>query len=909
MRLLWTVTTATPLLRLGGGSIVSIAYMIHATLSDMPLSSDCRVCGRIFCSRCASNIIPGARFGHEGLIRVCNICVAILSHRSKNGAHLSDSGGDRTGLPASSSVANLNISLPLQSSYRAGQSQYAGSSLFPRNDYSSYNLANTMGVDDFGTLQHRARRFSDVSLMRPATPDMWDDSVSPRPVIASLGSPIRFSPQKAALGHPISSNTSPLVPATTPAPFRKTTADEDRALPEHALTKDESGDGEGEADGEVDTEASDALYQRPTHALNGLQLNGLGIIDPATPLLPGSPLQPFSAPGTNEGSHDGSGGGALGTSTGRPTTPSAMSFLVQPLGPSFVRSRLNSRAAEQVFDLADIDDNLLANPNYFDSLLRAHEQYSNLSTDINFHKVAIDHIRKLLRQCLHQASVKNPGSWEDVLLKLLIKVAKGPRPRVAEGDSMDVRRYIKIKRVPGGAPSDSEYISGTVFTKSILNKRLPRLLTNPRIMIFDYAFEFEQGETRMSRLDSLRDSERDSLRKLTNSVIDHRPHIVIVGKSVSGLALEYLHKAGIIVARNVKPSVLQAVARCTQAGIFDTYQFFPDNTRLGRCAVFRATTLVHKLIPGGRKTLLRFEGCNKELGATILLRGADIATLSKIKRIMRFMSLAAYSVRLELQLLWDEQASLASEVDFARIREFTEEDTQDITSDEEEGEDSEKHRMKQKETARIINRALAPYVTRILSTSPTVVFPAPHSLERLRQDNDTILKLRSHHKQERTITTAAQAYQDRLTESAAPSVAKSGEPESALQTSAALTRSLSEVSLLSVKPQTRTRALELSAHLAEESQIQEAGKSRSTIIFHAGSADSDVMLDIRRNDHLVLWENRLARQKDDLAAASHQHLAVLQTVICQTTTRMCDGPKLVQRHYYREGSEIGRAHV
>lgn len=53
----------------------------------------------------------------------------------------------------------------------------------------------------------------------------------------------------------------------------------------------------------------------------------------------------------------------------------------------------------------------------------------------------------------------------------------------------------------------------------------------------------------------------------------------------------------------------------------------------------------------------------------------------------------------------------------------------------------------------------------------------------------------------------------------------------------------------------------------------------------------------------MLWESRLARHQDDLNAASHQHLAVLQTVICQTTTRMCDGPKLVQRYYYREGSD------
>lgn len=35
--------------------------------------------GQIFCSRCASNVIKGSRFGHEGMIRVCNLCLEKLA--------------------------------------------------------------------------------------------------------------------------------------------------------------------------------------------------------------------------------------------------------------------------------------------------------------------------------------------------------------------------------------------------------------------------------------------------------------------------------------------------------------------------------------------------------------------------------------------------------------------------------------------------------------------------------------------------------------------------------------------------------------------------------------------------------------------------------------------------------------
>ena len=33
----------------------------------------------MFCSRCASNIIKGLRYGHDGMIRVCNLCLDKLS--------------------------------------------------------------------------------------------------------------------------------------------------------------------------------------------------------------------------------------------------------------------------------------------------------------------------------------------------------------------------------------------------------------------------------------------------------------------------------------------------------------------------------------------------------------------------------------------------------------------------------------------------------------------------------------------------------------------------------------------------------------------------------------------------------------------------------------------------------------
>lgn len=55
---------------------------------------------------------------------------------------------------------------------------------------------------------------------------------------------------------------------------------------------------------------------------------------------------------------------------------------------------------------------------------------------------------------------------------------------------MDVRRYVKIKKIPGGTPRDSEYVNGAVITKNVAHNQMSRLQTNPRAMLVTFPLEF-----------------------------------------------------------------------------------------------------------------------------------------------------------------------------------------------------------------------------------------------------------------------------------------------------------------------------------------------------------------------------------------------------------------------------------
>ena len=75
-----SVMTAKACSRHGGASII-VEYVVslHHRYFRWRLVHVYSTAGQVFCSRCASNVIKGSRYGHDGMIRVCNLCLEKLS--------------------------------------------------------------------------------------------------------------------------------------------------------------------------------------------------------------------------------------------------------------------------------------------------------------------------------------------------------------------------------------------------------------------------------------------------------------------------------------------------------------------------------------------------------------------------------------------------------------------------------------------------------------------------------------------------------------------------------------------------------------------------------------------------------------------------------------------------------------
>lgn len=237
------------------------------------------------------------------------------------------------------------------------------------------------------------------------------------------------------------------------------------------------------------------------------------------------------------------------------------------------------------------------------------------------------------------------------------------RPNIDRGDDIDIRKYIKIKKIPGGFPKDSQYIQGFVCSKNVAHKKMVKTIKNPRILLLSFSLEYQRVENQFMSLDPILFQEREHLKILISRIKDLNPDIVIVEKFISRVALEFLLEANIVAIYDVKPSVIQYIARYTQADILNSIDKLVLEPKLGTCGVFSVKTYLNDLIPQKKKTFLYFDGCPRDLGGTIILRGGDVDTLKKIKMITKFMTFVVYNLKLETCLMRDEFAISNEKVD------------------------------------------------------------------------------------------------------------------------------------------------------------------------------------------------------------------------------------------------------
>lgn len=133
--------------------------------------------------------------------------------------------------------------------------------------------------------------------------------------------------------------------------------------------------------------------------------------------------------------------------------------------------------------------------------------------------------------------------WSDLMCKLALEAVR----TVAQEDeggatkSVDIKRYARVEKIPGGEIEQSRVLNGIMLNKDITHPNMRRRIKNPRIVLLDCPLEYKKGESQTnmefskeSDWSRAQDIEDEQVKILVNKILEFKPDLVITEKGVSG---------------------------------------------------------------------------------------------------------------------------------------------------------------------------------------------------------------------------------------------------------------------------------------------------------------------------------------------------------------------------------------
>jgi len=175
-------------------------------------------------------------------------------------------------------------------------------------------------------------------------------------------------------------------------------------------------------------------------------------------------------------------------------------------------------------------------------------------------------------------------------------------------------------------------LDGVALNKDVLDAKMPRKITNPRVLILDCPLEYRKAEsqtnveiTKEEDFEELLEQEEAHVRKQCEEIIKFNPHVVVTEKGCSDLAQHFLSKVKIAVLRRLKKTDSNRLARATGATVVTETNEIKESDIGTRCGLFE----VRKI---GDEYWSYFVECKEPKACTILLRGASKDVLSEMER-------------------------------------------------------------------------------------------------------------------------------------------------------------------------------------------------------------------------------------------------------------------------------------
>ncbi|KAK9937559.1 hypothetical protein M0R45_014338 [Rubus argutus] len=179
----------------------------------------------------------------------------------------------------------------------------------------------------------------------------------------------------------------------------------------------------------------------------------------------------------------------------------------------------------------------------------------------------------LIKSCI---GTKFTSQFGDLIADLALDATRIVGVDLGQGlREVDIKKYIKVEKIPGGQLEDSVVLKGVMINKDVIAPgKMRRKIVNPRIMLLDCPLEYKKGENQ-TNAELLKEEDWGVLLKLEEEYIEglcvqilkFKPDVVITEKGLSDLACHYLSKAGVTAIRRLRKTDNNRIAKACGAVI------------------------------------------------------------------------------------------------------------------------------------------------------------------------------------------------------------------------------------------------------------------------------------------------------------------------------------------------------
>jgi len=190
---------------------------------------------------------------------------------------------------------------------------------------------------------------------------------------------------------------------------------------------------------------------------------------------------------------------------------------------------------------------------------------------------------------------------------------------------------IKIEKKAGGSINDTSLIEGIIIDKEVVHSSMPKEQKNARILLLESALEIREleNDAKISidspeKMQAFMEEEDRMLRGMVDKVVKSGANVLFCQKGIDDVAQHYLAKAGILAARRVKKSDMEAMEKATGAKIVSNLDDL-TKTDLGFAGAVK-----EKKVSGDR--MIFVEECKEPKALTLLIRGGTEHVVDEVER-------------------------------------------------------------------------------------------------------------------------------------------------------------------------------------------------------------------------------------------------------------------------------------